>query len=103
VHPPEHSSGERTHRGHITKAGNVHIRSHLVESASAYQRGPYLGQTLRRRQQGCSPETVARAWAAQVRLCGRFRRLAYRKNVKTVVATAVARELAGFLWGEMTA
>jgi transposase len=46
---------------------------------------------------------VARAWAAQVRLCGRFRRLAARKNSKNVVATAVARELCGFLWAEMTA
>jgi adenylate cyclase len=29
--------------------------------------------------------------------------IAARKNVKTVVATAIARELAGFLWAEMTA
>jgi hypothetical protein len=47
--------------------------------------------------------TVKRAWAAQVRLSGRFRRLAARKNSKNVVATAVARELCGFLWAEMTA
>lgn len=99
----EYSSGERTHRGHVTKAGNVHIRTQLIESAWAYQRGPYIGEGLRRRQATCSPETVERAWAAQVRLCGRFRRLAARKNVKSVVATAIARELAGFLWGEMTA
>jgi hypothetical protein len=46
---------------------------------------------------------VARAWAAQLRLCGRFRRLAARKNSKNVVATAIARELAGFLWAEMAA
>lgn len=99
----EYSSGDRTNRGHITKAGNIHIRTQLVESAWAYERGPYLGVTLRRRQSTCSPETTARAWAAQVRLCGRFRRLAARKNAKTVVATAVARELSGFLWAEMTA
>jgi len=49
------------------------------------------------------PETVARAWAPQARLCGKFRRLAQRKNSKNVVTAAVARELCGFLWAEMTA
>jgi hypothetical protein len=28
--------------------------------------------------------------------------LAARKNIKGVVVTAIARELAGFLWAEMT-
>jgi transposase len=46
---------------------------------------------------------VARAWSAQLRLCGRFRHLTAKKNIKSVVAAAVARELAGFLWAEMTA
>jgi hypothetical protein len=46
---------------------------------------------------------VARAWAAQLRLCGRFRRLATRKDSKNLVVTAIARELAGFRWAEMTA
>jgi transposase len=101
--PSEYSSGGRTHRGRITKAGNLHLRTQLVESAWAYQHGPAVGVELRRRQEGAPPETVARAWAAQARLCGRFRRLAQKKNSKNVVATAIARELCGFLWAEMTA
>jgi len=36
-----------------------------------------------------------RAWHAQVRLTNRFRQLAAHKNVRSVVATAVAHELAG--------
>jgi len=99
----ESSSGDRTYRGHITKAGNVHIRTQLIESAWAYQHMASVGVRLRQRHEGCPPDTVARAWRAQVRLCGRFRRLSARKNVKSVVATAVARELSGFLWAEMTA
>ncbi len=47
--------------------------------------------------------TLARSWTAQTRLSKRFHALAARKNIKSVVATAVARELAGFLWAEMTA
>ncbi len=49
------------------------------------------------------PETVARSWAAQVRLSRRFRQLAAHKNVRSVVAAAIARELSGFLWAEMVA
>jgi hypothetical protein len=36
-------------------------------------------------------------------LCGRFRRLAARKHTRQVVVIAVVRELAGFLWAEMSA
>jgi transposase len=101
--PSEYSSGGRSHRGHITKAGNAHLRAQLVEAAWSYQHRPYVGAEIAKRQEGLAPEVVARAWAAQLRLCGRFRHLASRKNTKSVVAAAVARELAGFLWAEMTA
>jgi transposase len=46
---------------------------------------------------------IARAWTAQLRLCARFRRLAARKTSTNVVVAAIARELAGFLWAELTA
>ena len=94
---------QRVHRGHITKAGNAHLRTQLVESAWAYQHRPSLGVELRPPPQGLAPATVARSWAAQQRLCGRFRRLAARKTSRSVVTVAIARELAGFLWAEMTA
>jgi hypothetical protein len=57
---------------------------------------------LAKRQERCDPDTIARAWRAQLHLCGKFRRLAARKTSKKTVATAVARELVGFLWAEMT-
>jgi transposase len=101
--PSEYSSGQLTRRGHITKAGNVHLRTQLVESAWAYQHRPSVGARLASRQQGLDPQVIARAWAAQLRLCGRFRRLGARKPSTNIVATAIARELAGFLWAEMTA
>jgi transposase len=97
------SSGLVTRRGHLTKAGNVHLRTQLVEAAWAYQHRPSVGLHLARRQQGLDPQVVARAWAAQLRLCGRFRRLRARKPSTNLVAAAIARELAGFLWAEMTA
>jgi len=99
--PTEYSSGGSTHRGHLTKAGNAHLRAQLVEGAWSYQHRPYVGPEIRKRHEGLPPEVVARAWAAQLRLCGRFRHLASRKNSKSIVAAAIARELAGFLWAEM--
>jgi len=101
--PSEYSSGNSTWRGRITKCGGGHLRAQLVESAWAYQHRPQATLELRRRQAGLPPEVVARAWKAQVRLCGRFRRLHARKQCRQVVVIAVARELAGFLWAEMTA
>ncbi len=97
--PSEYSSGASTHRGHLTKAGNAYLRHQLTEAAWAYNHRPYVGPEIAR----LDPQVVARAWAAQLRLCGRFRHLAARKNTKSVVAAAVARELAGFLWAEMVA
>jgi transposase len=101
--PSEYSSGQRTVRGHLTKAGNAHLRAQLIESAWSYQHRPGVGIQIASRQQGLDPQVIARAWAAQLRLCGRFRRLAARKTSKNVVVAAIARELAGFLWAEMTA
>ena len=100
--PSEYSSGETVRRGHITKAGNTHLRTQLIESAWAYQHRPTIGVRLRARQRGLTPATIARSWAAQQRLCTRFRRMSARKTSRNVVTVAVARELAGFLWAEMT-
>ena len=101
--PSEYSSGERTVRGGITHAGNTHRRTQLVESAWAYKARAQVGPTLKRRHAGLDPEVVARAWRAQLRLCGRFRRLDARKSSRKTVVTAIARELSGFLWAEMVA
>lgn len=100
--PSESSSGDRTMRGGITHAGNGHLRTQLVESAWAYKARPTVGPTLRRRHAGVDPTVVARAWTAQQRLCRKFSRLDARKTNRKVVVTAVARELAGFVWAEMT-
>jgi transposase len=99
----ENSTGLSQHRGAITRAGNSHIRAQLCEAAWAYNHRPSLGPAIHARHDGVSPATVARSWKAQVRLTSRFRQLDARKHVRSVVAAAVARELAGFLWAEMTA
>ena len=101
--PSEYSSGSRNRRGSITRAGNVQVRTQLVEAAWAYRHPARMTKAIARRQEGVHPDTVARAWVAQQRLARRFKALSVRKGVQSVVNAAVARELAGFVWAEMTA
>jgi transposase len=96
--PSEHSSGESTKRGGITKTGNRHARRALVEAAWAYRMPARVSRLLLKRQEDV-PEQVCRiAWKAQLRLCTRFRRMAARGKVKQKAVTAIARELSAFLW-----
>lgn len=96
--PSEHSSGPNTKRGSITKTGNGHVRRALTEAAHTYCHPARESRVLLARMNGLPEEVRKIAWKAQVRLCGRFRKLMARgKNKKTVI-TATARELAAFMW-----
>jgi transposase len=95
--PSEHSSGERRRLGAITKAGNTRVRHILVQAAWHSRNRPKVGIALRRRQQGQDPAVIAHAWKCQHRLYKLYHRLAARKP-NQVAATAVAREMVGFLW-----
>jgi transposase len=96
--PSEDSSGETTHRGSITKTGNGHVRRALIEAAQAYVFPARVSRHLLKRQADLPEPIRAIAWKAQVRLCGKFRRLSARGKLRTKVVTAVARELSGFMW-----
>lgn len=102
--PSEHSSGERTKRGSITKAGNIHARKAIVSAAWKYEARPTRGHPLKKRQALLPPEEapaiVATTWKAQTRLHKRFHALTHRKP-RSVAAVAVARELTGFLWAAL--
>jgi transposase len=96
--PSEHSSGPTVRRGAITKAGNPHVRRLLAEAAWAYQGIPRIGRQHAYRQEALPKIVCDIAWKAQLRLTGRFRRLVARGKAKPKVATAIARELVGFIW-----
>jgi transposase len=98
VVPSEHSSGGKRSRGGITKTGNGHVRRVLVEAAWTYRHPARKSALLQRRAKCTSEEVQAIAWKAQQRLCGRYRRLEGKGKLKVQVCTAIARELAGFIW-----
>jgi transposase len=86
----------------VTRLGALTLAAEVCDWRR-FAHAPGVGIQIASRQQGLDPQVIARAWAAQLRLRGRFRRLAARKTSKNVVVAAIARELAGFLWAEMTA
>src|SRR5215468_6604134 len=100
--PSEHSSGTRRGRGAITKTGNAHLRRVLLEAAWHYRHHPHVGPKLHERQRDAPAHAIAHAWAAQHRLYRTYRRLTARGRPPQVAATAVARELAGFIWATLT-
>ncbi len=96
--PGERSTGDAVRRLGITKAGNGRVRRLLVESAWTYRHPARVGAKKLYLLQRVSPAVRDIAWKAQSRLCARYRALSARGKKLTVTATAIARELAGFIW-----
>src|SRR5439155_1489206 len=92
--PSEDSSGERRRQGAITKTGNTHARRLLVEAARHQRRPLRASAALERRRQGQPAPVRARADESARRLHQRWHALEGRGKRRTIVAVAVARELA---------
>jgi transposase len=96
--PSEHTSGPKRRIGGITKAGDIHARTLLIEAAHSYR---YPARIARHKLAAVDavPDTVRDiAWKAQTRLCQRYRHMMARGKLNQVVVTAIGRELAGFVW-----
>jgi transposase len=96
--PSEHSTGEHVRRGAITKAGNRRARSMLVECAWSYRHPPRVGADKLAKVEAAPPAVRDIAWKAQTRLSARYRALRRAGKLENVAITAVARELAAFIW-----
>ena len=95
--PSESSTGSKQHRGPITKTGNSLLRHVFGEAAHHARHAPRVAPTLKQRQAELPPDIVELAWRAQVRLHTRYRHLSSRIGSHKAL-TAIARELAGFIW-----
>jgi len=100
--PSESSTGERRQLGSITKTGNTHARRLLVEAAWQQRRPLRASATLEQRRRGQSAAVRARADQSARRLHQRWHALERRGKRRTIVAVAVARELAGHCWALAT-
>jgi transposase len=96
--PSERSTGDKIQRGSITKAGNRRARRILVECSWSYRHPPRVGKE-KLAKVAATPRAVQEiAWKAQSRLAARYRALTRKGKRPTVVVTAIARELSGFIW-----
>jgi len=96
--PSEHSSGTTVRRGGITKAGSGLARRTLIEGAWTYRMQPRVSRKLHDRLEGLPSAIRDIAWKGQLRMCGRYRKLMAAGKAKSVVITAIAREMVGFIW-----
>ena len=88
----------------ISKAGNTHLRCLLIEAAKGICKGVigYKSKELRSRQNGQAADVIAYADKANTRLRSKYYKMIRHGKKKNVAVTAVARELACFIWGMMT-
>jgi len=96
--PSEHSTGDKVKRSGITKAGNRRARRILIECSWSYRHPPRIGKEKLAKVAAVSRAVQEIAWKAQSRLSARYRALTRRGKRPTVVVTAIARELSGFIW-----
>ena len=96
--PSERSTGDSVRRAGLTLAGNRRARRALVEGAWTYRYQARVSERLQKRLEGIPKPVRDIAWKAQVRLCGRFRRLTAIGKKRPVIVAAIAREMAAFLW-----
>jgi transposase len=96
--PSERSTGETVRRGSITKMGNARLRHLLVESAWTYRHPARIGAAKLAKLERVPPKVREIAWKAQSRLTSRYRALTSRGKKTTIACTAIARELAAFMW-----
>lgn len=96
--PSEHSSGAHQRKGPITKCGNGRARRLLVEGAHSYRYTANISTEMQKRQEGLPKAIIDQAWEAQLRLCKRYQRLMHRGKHRSVVVTAIAREMIAYIW-----
>jgi transposase len=99
--PAEYSSGGKAQRGGITKTGNSHVRRLLVEAAWHHRHAHEAGVALKKRREGQPDDAIAIADRAHKRLSLRYRKMTARGVAHPKAVTAVARELAGFVWATL--
>lgn len=99
--PREWSSGNKRKQGGITKSGNTHLRRLLIQSSWHYRYKASPSKRLTERCYGQPAEITSYARRAMKRLQTKFFRMVMKGKSSQAAVTAVARELAGFIWGMM--
>ena len=96
--PTEHSSGNTRSQGSITKTGNTHVRSLLVEAAWHHRPSYRIGKVMPERWALTPAAARVRGDEGNRRLHQRWVRFIARRKRGTIADVAIARELSGWCW-----
>jgi transposase len=94
----EYSSGGVHHRFGITKHGNRHLRTALVEANQRSYMSAFIGKDLKMRRRDTDPKLIHIADRCMKRLAKKGRRLILAGKHPNKVKVACAREMVGFVW-----
>lgn len=102
--PGESSSGDTVIYTSITKQGNKGLRNLLVECVQALVKGNIgkKSKAVKIRQKGQDEKIIEYADKAVERLQRKYHKMIYRGVARNKAITAIARELACFIWGMET-
>jgi len=99
--PAEHSSGDKQTGCAITKTGNKRCRTQLIEAVLHYVKKPTTRGRLKSALSQVDAATATIALTCMQRLHKRYWALVMKGKEPKVARTAIARELAGFIWALM--
>ena len=94
----ECSSGGKEKKFGITKMGNRHLRTAVVEAAQFASRSPRVSKDLRKRRELANPKYSAIADRCMNRLSKKANRLKFRGKHTNKIKVACGREMFGFIW-----
>lgn len=94
----EYGSGGKTQRYGITKMGNHHIRTSVIEACQTASRYPQISRRLKTQRGLVDEKFVKIADRCMKRLYEKSKRLLLREKTKNKVKVACAREMLCFIW-----
>jgi len=94
----EYSSGGKEHKKGITKTGNKHVRTILIESCQTATRPPILSKRIKQSRADQPQAVIDVADRCMNRLHKKATRMLYAGKHKNKIKTACAREMLGFIW-----
>lgn len=99
----EYSSGGHERRYRMSKMGNAHVRTSVIESCQLARQTPRISKGLRSRRKDVAPKYVQIADRCMSRLHEKSKRLLAKGKMANKVKVACAREMLCFVWESLQA
>lgn len=99
----EYSSGGKERKFSMSRMGNRHIRTTVIEACQYVFNPPVVSQILQKRRQETPAHLIDIADRCMQRLYSKSRRLLYREKPRNKIKAACAREMLAFVWESLKA